>query len=833
MICLFFNVNLKNLLYRLNMRRLFYKLILSLRYRIKLQGVELSRLSQTVYISNLTSQLDPLLLAVFGQGQILIAARMIVSSFVEFWMRGWGVVFYPRAVIFGKQVAVRKLKKDLGPMLGQSPSLILFPQAHLGRADMRQNPLVQECSQHRQIVLVKIEGMRGSLFSAQPAEKRASDFFSLFKVMLKNFIFFMPRRTVTIRWSLMKEKPSDLNRYLEEYFHEMEPLSYVPYFFGKKKIRGEELVDAALLEQEIKRLAKKDSITLDQHLYQDLGLDSLDVTQLVVFIEKTFQQTPSFDHLQTVRDLYNAAAGKMVTLPYEKRSEAKLEKWHEPRPETDFPKSRLIPEAFLERVEEEPHLAACVDPMDVMTYERMKTLSVALSLEFALFQDEKIGVLLPTTSLGVCLVLGLMLAQKVPVMLNGTLGSQHLQEVARQARLATIITSYEMVERLPYELGDQLEEKLVFIEEIQEKLNFRKRLRALRLGRQPKDRLKKQLGLSQSSHDPAMIFFTTGSEKAPKGVPLSHENLLLNEKEAFDRLEFNSSDVLLGLLPPFHVYGFSLTILAPLMKGMRVVFYPSPLDFSGALEMVQKWKVTVLATTPTLLAALLEIAPIEKLSSLRMIVVGAEKTPVALRKRVENMGIPLVEGYGTTECSPLLTLNVPGKNQGVGLPLPSVQIKILDPEKKTPLPPSSQGLIVVQGPTIFEGYLGGEANPFLDLDRQKWYVTGDIGVLQKDGSLLLAGRMSRTVKIGGELISLTWIESLLQAPFAIVALEKEEGRPELIGFTTSSIPLEEANQLLRKAGLSNLIRLSRVIKKESFPLIGIGKIDYRKLQHEL
>lgn len=824
------------------MKWLCLRLLLLFRYRIHFQGVELTRLSKVLYISNLTSQLDPLILGVLLKGQIILAAKLIVNGGIEFLTRLWGILFYPRAVLFEKPIMVRRLKKTVAPILAQDQPLILFPQIHLGRAEVGKNPVVEECRQGRQIVLVTIEGMRGSLFSADPAERRPADFFSLFMLVLKNGIFFMPKRVVTVKLTLMQEKAVDINRFLEAYYHAAEPLSYVPYFFWKKK--GEpQTIDETPLIQEIRRLGQKDKITPDQHLYQDLGLDSLDVTQLIVFIEKNFQQTASFDHLQTVRDLLNTAAGKMVTVPYEKRMKAKLEKWQEKRLSPVFSKSRTIPEAFLERVEDDASLAACVDSFDIMTYERMKSLSASLALDFLALKDEKIGVLFPTTGESVCLILGLMLAQKVPVLLNWTLGRKQLEDVCRLTPLSAVITSYEFLDKLPFELGETLEEKLHFVEEIKEDLTFKKRFRAVRLGRRSKRRLKKQFGLTKiSPEQPALIFFTSGSEKEPKGVPLSHENLLLNEKEGFERLELQSSDVFFGLVPPFHVYGFSLTILAPLMNGTRVVFAPNPLDLPSALEMIEKWKVTVLATTPSLLKPLLELASREKIASLRMIIVGAEKTPASLRARVEALGIFLVEGYGTTECSPLLTLNFPGQERGVGFPLPSVQIKILDPEEKTPLPTASKGIIVARGRSIFNGYLGNKNDPFLDLDHQKWYLTGDIGNLQEDGSLVLEGRISRTVKIGGELISLAWIEGLLiealitensALQMAVIAQEKEEGRPEMIAFTNSSIDLEGANQILRQAGVSNLVRVGRVIKKESLPLLGAGKIDYRKLQHEL
>jgi long-chain-fatty-acid--[acyl-carrier-protein] ligase len=385
----------------------------------------------------------------------------------------------------------------------------------------------------------------------------------------------------------------------------------------------------------------------------------------------------------------------------------------------------------------------------------------------------------------------------------------------------------------------EIEEKFVFINELRDKLTIRQRLEGVQLGRRSRRRLEKEWNLTAiDPHQTAAILFTSGTEKEPKGVPLSHENLLINEKETIETLGLQSSDVVLGLLPPFHIFGLSLTIWAPLLAGCRTVLMSDPLHFAGALESIERFNVTMICTTPTILQMLLQIAPPEKLASIRMAIVGAEKASPALYEQLKKLGIPLVEGYGATECSPLLTLKLPGRSTGVGLPLPSLKMKVIDLEQKKEV---AKGMVVFKGPSVFAGYLGEVADPFIELDGDRWYITGDIGSVQPDGSLHLEGRLSRTVKLGGELIPLVLVEATLYEEWvkkgiaasvqvAVVSVEKLEGRPELIAFTTLPIDLEQANQLLRQGGLSNLIRLGRVIHLEKFPLLGTGKIDYRRLK---
>jgi long-chain-fatty-acid--[acyl-carrier-protein] ligase len=308
---------------------------------------------------------------------------------------------------------------------------------------------------------------------------------------------------------------------------------------------------------------------------------------------------------------------------------------------------------------------------------------------------------------------------------------------------------------------------------------------------------------------------------------------------------FKSSDVIYGILPPFHSFGFSVAGLFAFVSGTRIAFYPDPTDGFALAEGIHRWKVTVFCSAPSFLKGLFYAAEPEQLMSIRYFVCGAEKAPPELFKKVENLGShgKLIEGYGITECSPIITISRPNlPPKGVGRILPNLQIRTIHPETQEPLPEGTEGEICVRGPSVFHGYLDHPRTPFIDLDGQKWYRTGDLGHLESDGSLILSGRLKRFTKLGGEMISLGAVEQalvshFLQAkkmtadlPSIAICADERSGKPLLIVFTTLDIEKEEANRILEQAGFSRLIKISKVEKIDAIPLLGVGKTDYRKLQ---
>jgi long-chain-fatty-acid--[acyl-carrier-protein] ligase len=340
-----------------------------------------------------------------------------------------------------------------------------------------------------------------------------------------------------------------------------------------------------------------------------------------------------------------------------------------------------------------------------------------------------------------------------------------------------------------------------------------------------------------------VVLFTSGSEKAPKAVPLTHANLLSCQRAVVSVMGVTSGDVLLGFLPAFHSFGLTITTLLPLLTGIRVVHHPDPTDAANLVHKVRAYGVTVLVGTPTFVSYILERAEPGSLSSLRLVVVGAEKCPPTLfaRCREAAPGAMVLEGYGITECAPVVSVNPPSapKPGSIGRPLPGVDVRVVDLESQEVLPAGRVGMLQVHGPTVFPGYVDHEGvSPFVEDEGKHWYVTGDLGELDGDGYLWFRGRLKRFLKAGGEMISLPALEepfARLYPPtregprVAVEGVEYERGR-WIVLFTTEPLGLREANALLLQEGFHGVMRLDEVRHVERIPVLGTGKTDYKQLR---
>jgi len=282
--------------------------------------------------------------------------------------------------------------------------------------------------------------------------------------------------------------------------------------------------------------------------------------------------------------------------------------------------------------------------------------------------------------------------------------------------------------------------------------------------------------------------------------------------------------------------------LLPLVTGLRVAYHPNPNESRKIAKIISHWGASIMAGTPTFLRSILQAGQPDQFTSLRTLISGAERAPQDLFEKVKNLPHPveIVEGYGITECSPVVSMNRPGEPRvGVGRPLEGTTIRIVNPATYEEVSPGADGLILIQSPSVFPGYLEPKMNPFLDLHGQRYYNSGDIGRLE-NGSLVITGRLKRFIKIAGEMISLTAIEEALQkqipsyddAPsVAVLARGTEgDGRPTLTLFTSSQTTAETANTILRESGFPHLVAISNVIKLKDLPLLGSGKTDYQALK---
>jgi acyl-CoA synthetase (AMP-forming)/AMP-acid ligase II len=339
----------------------------------------------------------------------------------------------------------------------------------------------------------------------------------------------------------------------------------------------------------------------------------------------------------------------------------------------------------------------------------------------------------------------------------------------------------------------------------------------------------------------------------PKAVPLTHANLLANAKDILEVLRLKSDDAVLAMLPPFHSFGLLVGLVLPLSIGLRAAFHPNPTEAGPIVRLARDFRLTLLAAPPTFLEALLEWSKgTEYLSSLRYAFVGAEKCPDHVYSAFADIcsGAALCEGYGITECSPAVSVNRPGDivPGSIGHALPSVSIALVREEDgviKGKAADGEAGVLLVRGPNVFGGYLGDAPDPFVEFAGEMWYRTGDIVSMDGSGRLVFRGRLKRFVKIGGEMISLPQMEATLLAAFAgrddlpeegpplAVEAGPEETRPQIVLFTPMNIDATEANAALRRAGLSPLYSITRVVRRERLPLLGSGKTDYRSLRETL
>lgn len=333
----------------------------------------------------------------------------------------------------------------------------------------------------------------------------------------------------------------------------------------------------------------------------------------------------------------------------------------------------------------------------------------------------------------------------------------------------------------------------------------------------------------------------------PKAVPLSHANILANIKDFSNVLEFTAGDRLLGILPPFHSLGLAGNIIMPLCLGLKTTYHTNPTESGVLAGLLERYQSTLLIGTPTFLSGILRASKPEQLSSLRLIFTGAEKCPDHVYQQAADL-LPqavLCEGYGITECSPLVAINTPDDPHpgSIGRILPAMEHLIVDPDQKTPVENGRQGVLLVRGGNVFSGYMGqGRKSPFIKVNGKEWYDTGDLVSIDRNGILTFQGRLKRFIKLGGEMISLPAIEAVLQKltperddgrPSLAVEATPDEDHPELVLFATFPTERQEINHRLRQAGLSALHNIRRLIHLEEIPVLGTGKTDYRKLKAAL
>lgn len=733
------------------------------------------------------------------------------------------------------------------------------------------------------VVLVRTTGLWGSTFSKGWSGKPVIFLDAVLhgvKAVIKNFFFFLPKRKVIVEYEPYNDKfpwkasRGELNRTLEQWYNEKrDPLTIIPYQFWSKRVLREYTpsnlvtevthVDVKIQEEikrEIARISKILPVEIkpEMHLCSDLRLDSLDLQDLVTFLEERFNVKRIDPYqLTTVASLMNYAA-RPDDVPSEgldvSESSSNWKVFAKAEGVRASIYGKSIPEAFFRIAYHRKKDLACADLIsNEVTYERLMLSVILLSKKIEKLPGKYIGVLLPASIAVNVVVIATQLAGKVPVMINWTVGKHHLEAVKQATQLKAVITSDAFIKNVHDLDLNPISKELVLIETLKNQISLYEKLKASLLVKLKYETLVKKLNLSKlTQEDIAVLLFTSGTETQPKGVPLSHHNILFDMKSAFDRVKTTNSDVILGFLPPFHSYGFTVCGILPLVSGVRVIYYPNPTHYKKLAKLIEKWKVTFLAGAPTFLKGILQPSQKELFNSLRIIISGAEKAPESLLEKIQQTcpQVDFLEGYGLSECAPILTLNVPKElHQGVGPPLDGVELLLLHPETNEVVAQGETGQVLARGPNIFKGYLGSQkTSPFLEYDGKQWFKTGDLGYLDERGYLTLVGRLKRQIKIGGEMVNLNALEEKLikklieegminlseqDEPSVAICSKEDQERPRIYLFSTLDLELDEVNKRIKKLGFSNLHRIHRIEKIEKLPLMGSGKIHYRKLEEHL
>jgi acyl-[acyl-carrier-protein]-phospholipid O-acyltransferase/long-chain-fatty-acid--[acyl-carrier-protein] ligase len=460
--------------------------------------------------------------------------------------------------------------------------------------------------------------------------------------------------------------------------------------------------------------------------------------------------------------------------------------------------------------------------------------------------DAMVGVLLPASVAGSLANIAILLAGKVPVNLNFTAGRDAMESAVKQCRIKSILTSRVFLSKA----GLEKTGGMVFLEEIRKEFSaFQKLAAAVKGFGLPASWLTRQYFKNQKPNDLATVIFSSGSTGAPKGVMLSHRNIVSNIEGIRQVIPFTRDDRIMGVLPLFHSFGFTGTLWLPLLADFGVVYHPNPTDAKTIGETVQKYKATLLISTSTFFGGYLRRCTKEEFASLRYVIAGAEK----LRETVvtgyqEKYGITILEGYGCTELAPVVSVNVSdvmdgkerqvGQKPGtVGHPIPGVAVKVVDRDSERPLSPDEEGLLLVRGPNLMLGYLGQPQLTEQAL-RRGWYVTGDIAAVDEDGFIRIVDRISRFSKIGGEMVPHMKIEETINAVLgssaaAVTALpDAQRGEKLVVFYAQNGVSREELWEKLNQSDLPKLWipKRENLYSVESLPLLGSGKVDLRQIK---
>ena len=466
----------------------------------------------------------------------------------------------------------------------------------------------------------------------------------------------------------------------------------------------------------------------------------------------------------------------------------------------------------------------------VLTYGELQLAALALghALKKGTRKGETVGVLLPTGIGSVIAIFALSAYGRVPAMLNFTAGEQSLQAALQVAKIKRIVTARRFIELGKFQTLETALKKsaeLVYLEDVRAALSaFDKGAAAIG------SVLPRAIAARQKADSPAVILFTSGTEGEPKGVALSHANILANVEQVRAHIPLHIGDVVFNPLPTFHSFGLTVGALMPIYLGIKAVLHPTPRQPHEIVRRIRENAATILLATDTFISQYVRAGADGDLSTLRLAVCGAEHLHDETRQLVRRKyNVELLEGYGVTEAAPVISANQPGANRPgtVGHLMPEIQFRI-DPVEGIP----EGGRLMVKGPNIMLGYLRADCPGEIMPPADGWHDTGDVVSMDGDGYIAIRGRLKRFAKIGGETVSLAVVEncaSALWPDFAHAAIAVPDGRRGENILLVTTNPDAGRDDLLvwaRNHGVPELAVPRRVIVVGDVPVLGTGKTDY-------
>jgi acyl-CoA synthetase (AMP-forming)/AMP-acid ligase II/1-acyl-sn-glycerol-3-phosphate acyltransferase/acyl carrier protein len=851
-----------------------------LRYRIRVRGLDecvKKGRRGVLFLPNHPALIDPVIvnLVLFWKfrPRSLVDIKQIRFGVLKYLERTLNMLPLPDIGISGRSGRDEVLKQleACTDALNAGDNLLLYPAGRIYRSryeKLRGNGAVArilDAQPEQRIVLVRTRGLWGSSFGRAKGYQNsfAEVLTSHIKHLLLNGIFFGPRREVTLDFVELPEDfprqgdKDEMNRYLEKFYNEdAPPNTYVPYLWwergGARVIPEPDAinvpVDTRSVPEEVRRkvyerlheVTSKKFLKETDTLGTDLGLDSLLVAELQGWLQEEFGfQVNNPETLRTVGSLLLAAIGEsdgiepLRPIPPEwfiKEDPALLL----------CPRGERISEVFLRNAAEAPKAVLLADQSKgVFTNRKIILAIMALRPSIMAIPGDRVGILMPACAMANIVYLTALFAGKIPVLVNWTVGMRNMRYCLDNAGVAAIISSTQVIERLEGRGTDfsGVKEHFHYLEDMAKGIHLLHKLRCVLASHFCWRSLRRA-----TVPETAAVLFTSGSESRPKAVPLTHGNILSDLTASMAPMGLRRDDCVLGMLPPFHSFGLLMNFIMPACAGLRVAYHSNPTEGDMLARLIAAYRATMLVGTPTFIANILRRASKEQVRTMRLIITGAEKCPEPARDLFQEKcpAALYLEGYGITECSPVVALNQPGaaKVGSIGKIVPCLDWRVLDKEMQA-VPANDTGMLYVSGASVFGGYWHYDGpSPFVEFEGKSWYRTGDLVSADEEGYITFKGRLKRFVKIGGEMVSLPAVEEVLlekyrseelPLPLAVEAFGSEE-QPLITLFTVLPIDREHANGTLREAGLSPIHNIRQVIALSAIPVLGSGKTDYQTLK---